>query len=89
MKHLYDVSKEEWPIRPLSEPNVLLYDDGSLREIRVMKHLHDVSKDGNGIFSSKFRSIINVPPPSSSGWRHCWWGDTIHIQKLSIDRVEM
>ncbi|KAL3821755.1 hypothetical protein ACHAXA_000254 [Cyclostephanos tholiformis] len=52
-----------------SDPNVLCisYDDGSSREIRVTKRTYDVSRDGNGVFSSEFRRIVDVPPTSSSG----------------------
>jgi hypothetical protein len=70
---LYSATKKKNPpIRSSdwtpTDPNVLslTYADGSSREIRVTKRSCDVSRDGDGLFSSEFRRITDVPPPSSS-----------------------
>lgn len=46
-----------------TNPNVLslAYTDGSSKEIKVTKRSSDVSKDGNGVFSSEFRRMTDVP----------------------------
>ena len=71
---LYSATKKKNPpIRSSdwtpTDPNVLslTYADGSSREIRVTKRSCDVSRDGDGLFSSEFRRITDVPPPPSSG----------------------
>ena len=67
---LYSATKKKNPpIRSSdwtpTDPNVLslTYADGSSREIRVTKRSCDVSRDGDGLFSSEFRRITDVPPP--------------------------
>jgi len=51
-----------------TNPNVLSlsYGDGSSEEVKVTKRSSDVSKDGNGVFSTEFRRITAVPPSSDS-----------------------
>lgn len=59
------------PIQSLNwvatNPNVLslAYTDGSSKEVKVTKRSSDVSQDGNGVFSSEFRRITDVPASNS------------------------
>mmetsp|Transcript_35588 Transcript_35588/g.81360 ORF Transcript_35588/g.81360 Transcript_35588/m.81360 type:complete len:653 (+) Transcript_35588:126-2084(+) len=50
-----------------TNPNVLSisYADGASKEVKVTKRSSDVSGDGNGVFSSEFRRITDVPAASN------------------------
>ena len=50
-----------------TNPNVLsiAYADGGSKEVKVTKRSSDVSSDANGVFSSEFRRITDVPAASN------------------------
>ncbi len=73
LDRLFSAMKKFPPIRSSdwtpADPNVLslTYADGSSREIKVTKRSSDVGRDGEGLFSSEFRRITDVPPSSPGG----------------------